>query len=251
MNVFKKFNSYSYNQIVFYGDIFGFKQCMTNISDNNNYTNAEPDSGIFVNIDTIYETTKLLDMQRAKVEGVNFIWLSDSFAFASSKEHWSKFYDYLLNFIEMLWVCDFIFSGSLTIGDIHNGQNIMGKAFIDAVELQQDVHLPEIVISKEFIEALDLEKEKTYINAQSCECFDYVYCIILNTITGNKNLESLLRVLYALCEEGLAYTEIKVRDKYVKMRELTLNAINKIKNIQLKNYKNIIEKFEIEFRELK
>ena len=49
----RRFSKYQKNQVVFYGDIFGFKQCMDDIDRNKNYERNDKD-GIFVDLDIIY-----------------------------------------------------------------------------------------------------------------------------------------------------------------------------------------------------
>ena len=221
----RRFSKYQKKQVVFYGDIFGFKQCMDDIDRNKNYERNDKD-GIFVDLDIIYNAEIYKIDERIAESKVNFIWLSDSFAFASDVERWHTLKRKLLNFISLLWSCDFIFSGALAFGDLHNGKNIMGATFSKAVLLQEVCHTPEIVIDKSFYNQGLLSEKEIYVNEDSKICFDYIFSM-LEVMNESNNCASL-ECLYSLCSVGITNCESKVQSKYIYMIVMVLRAIKKI-----------------------
>lgn len=224
-----RFNSYKDNQVLFYGDILGFSSCMQEIEEKNN---KKSDNGCDNVLDELYKT-EIVDAKIKRIElGVNFIWLSDSFAFASDKSRWDAFKRLLLDFISTLWATDFIFNGAITFGNLHNDKNIMGYRFVEAVRLQEGCHTPEIIISGNAYSNLQFDEKEIYINDDSKFCFDYVYCLLINRLNAwdNRNclrLSCFFR-LAQLCERGLNNSNEMIRNKYAKMVELVVNAFNKV-----------------------
>lgn len=222
----RHFSKYQNNQIVFYGDIFGFKQCMETIEKNGNYVN-DTNGKTFINLDTLYEAEVYKIDERINASGVNFIWLSDSFAYACAVTKWNKLKEKLFTFINFLWSCDFIFSGALAFGNLHNGKNIMGATFVKAVTTQELCHSPEIIIDSSFQNQSILSEDEVYKNEDSKICFDYIFGML--KMDGYEKHKTGFQCLYSLCSNEINNSNERIRNKYKCMVKMVVQAIEKLK----------------------
>ena len=198
------FDKYEENQVVLYGDIFGFSSIMKKINNNKNIK-----SDFNVNLDNIYNITLFSDSKKWKDEGVNFIWLSDSFAFAGSIDKWKEIKKAFFEFASVLLSSNLIFSGALAIGSLHNEHNIMGYPFVEAVRTQEKMHYPEIIFCQN---NTFFDNEFTYIKKKK-----YYWNYIKELLVINPSLKPIID---DICKNGCNNKKRRISKKYACLRKL-------------------------------
>lgn len=240
MEIEQLFKFYRKNQVVIYGDILGFKNFVINNAENNNLPQKVGSIKCYVDVFHMLDTRYITDEYRKNM-GVNFIWLSDSFAFAGDVSNWDRLKEKFLDFACELYCMGFVFKGAISFGDMHNEANMMGQPLVEAVKLENTIHMPRVIISKNALNVIPFTENELFVdNSTDNEShnysiyFDYNYAL-LQQRANKRCFDSTFRVVREIILQGLKNEKEEIRNKY---KSLLYDLKKSLKKVKVKDSKD-------------